>query len=67
MFLGRTFVADLLLPFAVLVGVPLAIGMTGSSAAGDVVAGWRFILWTLPDLGVALLALAGVPVFLGAL
>jgi CubicO group peptidase (beta-lactamase class C family) len=66
LFLARTFVADLLLPLAVLVGVPLAIGMTGSSAAGDIVAGWRFMLWTLPDLGVALLALSIAPVTLGA-
>ncbi len=55
---GRTIVADLVLPAAVLLGVPLWIGSTGSSAAGDIAGGWRFVLWTLPDLGGALLALA---------
>jgi CubicO group peptidase (beta-lactamase class C family) len=55
---GRTVVADLALPVLVLVGIPLWIGSTGSSQAGSVIAGWRFLLWTLPDLALALLALA---------
>ena len=63
---ARTIAADLVLPLAVLVGVPLAIGATGSTRPGDVAGGWRFVLWTLPDLGVALLVLAGVPLALGA-
>lgn len=56
--IGRTLVADLTLPVLVLVGIPLWIGSTGSSQAGSVISGWRFLLWTLPDLAVALLALA---------
>lgn len=55
---ARTILADLVLPVAVLVGVPLWIGSTGSSHAGDIVGGWRFLLWTLPDLAAALLILA---------
>ena len=51
---------DLVLPVAVLVTVPVAIGWTGSTRPGDVLAGWRFLLWTLPDIGAALLALAAI-------
>ena len=64
-FLARAVVADLVLPLLVLVGLPLAIGATGSSTGG-VVGGWTFLLWTLPDLGVALLILAVVPLVVGA-
>jgi CubicO group peptidase (beta-lactamase class C family) len=64
---GRTILADLVLPVAVLVGVPLWIGSTGSSQAGNVIAGWRFLLWTLPDLALALLALAIGGLTLGTL
>jgi CubicO group peptidase (beta-lactamase class C family) len=67
LFLGRTVLADLILPLAVLIGLPLAIGSTGSSPPGDVIAGWRFVLWTLPDLAIALLVLATVPLILGGL
>ena len=56
--IARTILADLGLPVAVLVGVPLLIGSTGSSHAGDIVGGWHFLIWTLPDLAVALLLLA---------
>ena len=55
---ARTSVADLVLPLLVLVGLPLAIGATGSTRAGDLPGGWAFLLWTLPDIGVAVLALA---------
>ena len=65
--LARTTVADLILPVAVLVTVPIGIGWTGSTPAGDVLAGWRFLLWTLPDIGVALLALAAVGLSVGLL
>ncbi len=65
-FVGRTLVADLLLPLAVLIGLPLAIGATGSTRPGDLAGGWAFVLWTLPDIGVALLVLAIVPLALGA-
>jgi hypothetical protein len=44
-FLARTVVADLVLPIAVLVGVPLWIGSTGSSPSGDLRAGWAFARW----------------------
>lgn len=64
--IARTVAADLIVPLAVLVGVPLAIGATGSTRAGDLVGGWRFLLWTLPDLGLALLVLALVPLGIGA-
>lgn len=64
-FLARTFVLDFGLPLAVLIGVPLAIGATGSSRAGDVIAGWRFLTWTLPDLAISLLVLSIVPLMLG--
>ena len=64
---GRTIVADLILPLALLIGLPLAIGSTGSSPPGDVIGGWRFVVWTLPDLGTALLILAIIPLILGAL
>ncbi len=63
--LARMTVADLVLPIVVLVMVPVAIGWTGSTRPGDVVAGWRFLLWTLPDVGAALLALAAVALVLG--
>jgi hypothetical protein len=63
---GRTLLADGLLPLLVLVGLPLLVGLTGSTRAGDVVGGWRFVAWTLPDLAAALLVLAGVPLVLGA-
>jgi CubicO group peptidase (beta-lactamase class C family) len=62
---ARTVAADLVLPVIVLVGIPLAIGATGSSPAGDVFRGWRFLFWTLPDVAVALLVLATVPLALG--
>jgi hypothetical protein len=62
----RTIVADALLPAFVLISVPLAIGATGSASSGDILGGWRFVLWTLPDLGVALLVLSAVPLGLGA-
>jgi hypothetical protein len=62
----RTLVADLMLPVVVLLGVPLAIGATGSTRFGDLAGGWAFVLWTLPDIGAALLVLAIVPVVLGA-
>ena len=62
---ARTVVADIVLPVAVLIGIPLAIGATGSSSAGDVFRGWAFLLWTLPDMAVALLVLAAVPLALG--
>ena len=63
--MGRTVVADLILPLAVLVGVPLWIGSTGSSPAGDVPAGWRFIVWTLPDIALTLLAITLAALALG--
>jgi CubicO group peptidase (beta-lactamase class C family) len=62
----RTVVADLILPVTVLLAAPLAIGVTGSSRTGDLLAGWGFLLWTLPDIGVALLVLAGTSLALGA-
>ena len=55
---GRTVVADLVLPVAVLLAVPLWIGSTGSSPGGDVPAGWSFLLWTLPDVAATVLLLA---------
>ena len=64
-FAGRTIVADFILPVGVLVGIPVAIGATGSSAAGDVIAGWRFAFWTLPDLAVSLVVLSLVPLAVG--
>jgi CubicO group peptidase (beta-lactamase class C family) len=63
---ARTVAADLALPVAVLVGVPLTIGISGSTHAWDVAGGWRFLFWTLPDLGLALLALSFVPLAIGA-
>jgi CubicO group peptidase (beta-lactamase class C family) len=65
-FLARLLGADLLLPLVVLVGLPLAIGAMGSSPPGDVIGGWAFLLWTLPDLAVALLILSAVPLMVGA-
>ncbi len=63
---GRTILADAVLPVLVLLGVPLLIGSTGSSQPGNVLAGWRFLLWTLPDLALALLALALGALAIGA-
>lgn len=62
---ARALVADLVLPLVVLLGLPVAVGATGSSHGGDVVGGWRFVLWTLPDLGAALLVLCVVPLAIG--
>lgn len=64
---GRTLIADLLLPLVVLAGLPLLIGATGSSRSGDVIGGWTFLLWTLPDIGATLLALAAGALLVGAL
>ena len=64
---GRTIVADGVLPIAVLGGLPLLIGMTGSSPSGDVLGGWAFALWTLPDLAGTVLALAFGGLLLGAI
>ena len=63
-FLTRSVVADGVLPLAVLIGVPLLIGSTGSSQAGDVASGWAFAIWTLPDLAWTglLLAFGGLAV-----
>jgi hypothetical protein len=66
-FLGRTVVADALAPLAVLVGLPILIGTTGSSPPGDVVGGWRFLAWTLPDIAAVLLVLAVGSAALGVL
>jgi CubicO group peptidase (beta-lactamase class C family) len=66
-FLARTVLAALILPLVVLIGLPLAVGSTGSSPPGDLMGGWRFVLWTLPDLGFALLTLATIPLILGGL
>ncbi len=63
--LARTIVADAVLPLVVLLGLPLAVGATGSTHAGDVVGGWRFLFWTLPDLAGSLALLAVVAVMLG--
>ena len=63
---ARTLVEDAALPLAVLVALPLWIGSAGSTPPGDVLAGWRFLLWTLPDLAVALLVLSALPLLLGA-
>jgi hypothetical protein len=65
--LGRSIVADAALPIAVLGGLPLLIGMTGSSPSGDVLGGWAFALWTLPDIAVTVLALALGGLLLGAI
>ena len=65
LFLARSILADAALPLCVLIGIPLAIGATGSSPPGDVVAGWRFVFWTLPDIGIALLCLSIVPIVVG--
>jgi CubicO group peptidase (beta-lactamase class C family) len=65
--LGRTIVADAALPIAVLGGLPLLIGMTGSSPSGDVLGGWAFALWTLPDIAVTVLALALGGLLVGAI
>jgi hypothetical protein len=58
LFLARTFAADALAPLAVLAGLPLLIGATGSSPPGDVPGGWRFLAWTLPDIAAVLFVLA---------
>ena len=63
---GRTIAADLALPIAVLLVLPIWIGSTGSSPAGDVAAGWRFALWTLPDLAIAVLVLSTGALAIGA-
>ena len=63
--LARTIIADMVLPLGVLLGLPLAIGATGSTHPGDVVGGWRFLLWTLPDLAASLALLAVVAMMLG--
>ena len=65
--LARTAIADVALPVAVLVTVPIALGWTGSTPPGDAIAGWRFLMWTLPDIGAALLALAAVALAVGLL
>lgn len=62
----RTIALDAVIPVAVLLAVPLLIGATGSSAPRDFVAGWRFLFWTLPDIGVALLALPVAALVIGA-
>jgi CubicO group peptidase (beta-lactamase class C family) len=67
LFLARTFAADALAPLAVLGGLPLLIGATGSSAPGDVLGGWRFLVWTLPDIAAVLIALAVGAAALGVL
>ena len=64
---GRTILADAILPATVLLGIPLAVGAMGSSPPGDVLAGWRFIFWTLPDVGAVIVVLSAVPLGLGAL
>ena len=61
----RTVLADLALPLAFLLGLPLLIGLAGSAREFDVVGGWRFVMWTLPDVGVSLILLASVPLVLG--
>ena len=66
MFLG-TLAADALAPLAILGGLPLVIGATGSSAPGDVLGGWRFLVWTLPDIAALLIALAVGAAALGVL
>ncbi len=63
---ARTVAADLVLPVAVLLGLPLWVGSTGSSPEADILAGWRFALWTLPDLAVAVLILGSCALALGA-
>lgn len=64
--IGRTVAADLIVPMMVLLGLPLWIGSTGSSRPGDLVAGWHFAVWTLPDLAIALLILAVCGLAIGA-
>ncbi len=54
-FVARAIVADGVLPACVLVGVPLWIGSTGSTRAGDVLGGWRFAAWTMPDIALPLI------------
>ncbi|HEY5627887.1 MAG TPA: serine hydrolase domain-containing protein, partial [Candidatus Limnocylindrales bacterium] len=61
----RTLLADALLPLLVLTGLPLLVGATGSSRGGDIIGGWRFVAWTLPDLAAALLALSLAAIALG--
>ena len=63
---ARTLVADLALPVVVLLGFPLWIGSTGSSPAGDVLAGWRFAFWTSPDVAASCLVLTLGALALGA-
>lgn len=56
--LGRAVLADVILPAGVLIGIPLWIGATGSTRPGDVLGGWAFVFWTLPDVAWALFVLA---------
>ena len=63
---ARTFAEDFVLPVAVLLLLPMWIAATGSSRPGDLVAGWSFALWTLPDLAGAALALAVGGLAIGA-
>jgi hypothetical protein len=65
-FVARTVLADAILPSAVLIGLPLLIGATGSSPVGDVLAGWRFLVWTLPDLAIAVAVLCSGALLIGA-
>jgi hypothetical protein len=65
-FIGRAVVADGLLPGCVLIGLPLLIGATGSTPPGDLVAAWRFVAWTLPDLAVAIAVLCTGALLIGA-
>ena len=65
-FIGRTVVADGLVPLVVLLGLPLLIGWTGSTPPGDVVAAWRFLAWTLPDLALAVAVLCTGALLAGA-
>ncbi len=64
--LGRSVVADGLVPLAVIVGLPILLGMTRTVPPFDPIAGWRLLTWTLPDVAFSLLGVSGALIVVGA-
>jgi hypothetical protein len=56
---------DVALPLAILVGVPLWVGTTGTARPLDVIGTWAVALWTLPDVAASLLLLSGSLLLIG--
>jgi hypothetical protein len=59
-------ILDGVLPLAILVGLPLLVGMIGVAPPFDIVGTWAVAMWTLPDIAASLIVASAALLLVGA-